>query len=321
MANKQDPKRDPPPAYSTVVPAPVNNPGTISTIPDGPLYLPPLVKGQQVQNGPYTVTITDSMVALRDRQNQEIYRAWLQSQRRRNLPIDPDEPYIEEFKNSTVRRIFVQRVFGLLFLQFLFTTLYIAFFMFHQPANIFIKTHWYLWVIAMVGFIFSYCSISLSQCGRRQSGLGIICLSLLTLTESHLSAYISVHYQVEAVLIAMGSTTIVAMFIAFVATCCKFDFTKHTGLLSILSFLTLITMILLIITSMFTPVPMMMTLFGALGALIFSLYLYFDIQTIMGGRTIQINPDEIIFATTQIYVDLIGLYRYLLIFVGASDRA
>lgn len=49
-------------------------------------------------------------------------------------------------------------------------------------------------------------------------------------------------------------------------------------------------------------------------------YLYFDVQTIMGGRKIQLSPDEVIFATTQLYVDIIGLYRYLLLVIGGSTR-
>lgn len=50
-------------------------------------------------------------------------------------------------------------------------------------------------------------------------------------------------------------------------------------------------------------------------------YLYFDIQTIMGGRKIELGPDEVIFATTQLYVDIMGLYRYLLILIGVGTQS
>lgn len=45
-------------------------------------------------------------------------------------------------------------------------------------------------------------------------------------------------------------------------------------------------------------------------------YLYFDVQTIMGGRRIELNPDEVVFATVQIYVDIVLLYQYVLMFMG-----
>ncbi|CAG5075996.1 Similar to Tmbim1: Protein lifeguard 3 (Mus musculus) [Cotesia congregata] len=268
----------------------------------GPPLLPHLVRGQNIQSGPYTITVTNSMVIERERQNQEIYRFWLAQQRRNLGGTQTDEDYFAEFKNSKLRRNFITKVFFILFLQFLFTALYISFFMFHPPARDFINRYWYLWVIAMTVFLCSYCSISITDCGRRQSGWGITLLLLLTLAESHLAAYISIRFNVELVLIT-------------------FDFTMWTGLLSIVGVVALMSIIIITVTLMYTKISVAITIFGAIGALIFSLYLYFDVQTIMGGRKIQISPDEVIFATTQLYVDIIGLYRYLLLVIGGSTRS
>ena len=85
------------------------------------------------------------MVRQRERQNQEIYQAWLELQQR---AADEDE-YYGEFKQANVRRTFIQKVFFILFIQFLFTTIYISFFMFHEPAKLFIKRNWFLWIVAM----------------------------------------------------------------------------------------------------------------------------------------------------------------------------
>ncbi|XP_011301981.1 protein lifeguard 2-like isoform X2 [Fopius arisanus] len=303
--------RDEPPPYSSLAPQNYGGPEPLGmqSIPvaaGGPPYLPPLVKGQKIQSGPYEVIVDENMVRQREMQNQAIYRAWLEQQRRAAMPEDE---YFAEFQVGKIRRLFIQKVFFILFLQFIFTALYIAFFMFYEPANIFIKMHWYLWVLAI---------ISLTDCGRRQSGWGAICLLLLTLAESHLSAYVSVYFDVEVVLIAVSVTAAVSIFITIAAVCCRFDFTKYSGVLGILAFLGLMTLLLLMVTLMFTNIPAVITIFGCVGALIFSLYLYFDIQTIMGGRRIQISPDEVLFATTQLYVDIIGLYRYLLLVVGGS---
>lgn len=67
------------------------------------------------------------MVAQRERQNQELYRAWLHEQRRREME---DEDYIGDFKDSVVRRNFIRKVFCILGMQLLFTTAVVAFFMF-----------------------------------------------------------------------------------------------------------------------------------------------------------------------------------------------
>ena len=36
----------------------------------------------------------------------------------------------------------------------------------------------------------------------------------------------------------------------------------------------------------------------------------------MGGRRIELSPDEVVFATAQIYVDIVLLYQYVLLFMG-----
>ncbi|EZA54620.1 Fas apoptotic inhibitory molecule [Ooceraea biroi] len=233
----------------------------------GPPQLPPLYKGQKLKSGPYTITVTDEMVGQRERENLELYKAWVRDQRRRNmLPQEDADEYIGDFKEAAIRRSFVRKVFCLLTLQLTFTIAVISIFMFVDDAQKFMILHWYLWIVAMVCFIITYCAISCSVHARRTPPFNYICLILLTLAMSYLSAFVSVFYSIEVILIVMGMTAIVTFIIALVAT--------------------------------------------------FSKYLYFDIQTIMGGRRVELGPDEIIFATTQIYVDIILLYQYLLMFMG-----
>ncbi|XP_071565922.1 protein lifeguard 1 isoform X2 [Temnothorax nylanderi] len=237
----------------------------------GPPQLPPLIKGQKLKSGPYTVTVTDEMVAQRERENLELYKAWVREQRRRNmLPQEEADEFIGDFKDVIVRRSFVRKVFCLLTLQLMFTILVISIFMFVDEAQKFMMVHWYLWIVAMVFFIVAYCAIACSVHARQTPPFNYICLFLLTLAMSYLAAFVSVFYSIEVILIVMGMTAAVTTIIALVAT--------------------------------------------------FSRYLYFDVQTIMGGRRIELSPDEVVFATTQIYVDIILLYQYLLMFMGFFHR-
>lgn len=52
------------------------------------------------------------------------------------------------------------------------------------------------------------------------------------------------------------------------------------------------------------------------GALLFSLYLVYDIQMIMGGRQHAASPDEYIFAALSLYLDVVLLFLFLLQLVG-----
>ena len=58
---------------------------------------------------------------------------------------------------------------------------------------------------------------------------------------------------------------------------------------------------------------------GAAGAFVFSLYLIYDTQMMMGGKhKYALDPEEYIFAALNIYLDVINLFMYILMIVGGS---
>lgn len=58
---------------------------------------------------------------------------------------------------------------------------------------------------------------------------------------------------------------------------------------------------------------------GAAGAFVFSLYLIYDTQLMMGGKhKYALDPEEYIFAALNIYLDVINLFMYILMIVGGS---
>jgi protein lifeguard len=48
------------------------------------------------------------------------------------------------------------------------------------------------------------------------------------------------------------------------------------------------------------------------GAAVFSMYLIYDLQMIMGDRKLNISPEEYIFAALNLYVDIIRIFMELL---------
>ena len=65
----------------------------------------------------------------------------------------------------------------------------------------------------------------------------------------------------------------------------------------------------------------MMIGIGIGGALIFSCYLVYDTQLMMGGKhAYSLSPEEYIFAALNIYLDIVNLFIYiLLIFTGGRN--
>ena len=59
--------------------------------------------------------------------------------------------------------------------------------------------------------------------------------------------------------------------------------------------------------------------FGAAGALVFSLYLVYDTQLMLGGKhKYALSPEEYIFAALNLYIDVVQLFMYILMIVGGS---
>ena len=59
--------------------------------------------------------------------------------------------------------------------------------------------------------------------------------------------------------------------------------------------------------------------YGVAGALIFSLYIIYDTQLMMGGKhKYALDPEEYVFASLNIYLDVINLFLYILMIVGGS---
>lgn len=60
-------------------------------------------------------------------------------------------------------------------------------------------------------------------------------------------------------------------------------------------------------------------MYASIGALVFSLYLVYDTQLMMGGKhKYSISPEEYIFAALNLYLDIINIFLYILTIIGAA---
>lgn len=63
----------------------------------------------------------------------------------------------------------------------------------------------------------------------------------------------------------------------------------------------------------------MQIIYASLGALVFSAYLVFDTQLMLGGKhKYSISPEEYIFAALNLYLDIVNIFIYVLALVGGS---
>lgn len=94
----------------------------------------------------------------------------------------------------------------------------------------------------------------------------------------------------------------------------KIDVTRW-GTMLLVAF---IAFIVLLIIGMIWRTRILYLIIAGIACLLFSAYLLYDIQLVMGGRYYSISPDEYVFAALNIYLDIINLFLWILTLIGLA---
>lgn len=224
------------------------------------------------------------------------------------------------FAEQQVRSRFVGKVLSIVFLQLLCTVGMSVLFYYVQPLKLYVRQNawpFYLsWALSFGMLIAMSCSETL----RRKYPTNVLFLGAFTAVFSFQIAAVTSYFNTQAVMIAFIATTAVVLGCAFIAFFTKLDMTKYGGWLAIagLSFM-VVAMI-----AAFWPWggARNWTIIGIsfAGCFLFALYLIYDLQLIMGGKTVALGPDEYVFASLSIYLDVINIFLMILQLVAAFQR-
>ncbi len=128
-----------------------------------------------------------------------------------------------------VRRNFIRKVYGILFVQLLVTMGLITPFIFHEGLRQFVLANrWLMWAAFGVTFV---CLIAMSCCEsvRRNTPTNYIFLGVFTLCEGFMMGTISAAYQRNEVMLAVGICAGVSLALTLFAFQTKYDFTTCGG--------------------------------------------------------------------------------------------
>lgn len=208
------------------------------------------------------------------------------------------------------------KVYSILMCQLLITLSFVALATLHYPTRIYVKSHPGLSLIAIVVTFGTLIALACCEDARRKTPTNYILLFVFTLAESFLLAVTVSRYYPSQVLIALGLTTLICFALTIFALQTKIDFTVMGGFLMIAA----IVLLVVSIVAIFFPSKLMTLIIASAGALIFSLYLLYDTQLMVGGdHKYSISPEEYVFAALNIYVDIINIFMYILAIIGASS--
>jgi len=222
---------------------------------------------------------------------------------------------LQSFGENAVRLGFMRKVYGILMFQLILTGAIIGFFMGVKQLRDYTKENVWICLTAAGMTIILMLIMVCFESARRKSPLNFIFLAIFTAFEGVMLGATCVYYDASAVLISVGICAAVTLALTIFAMQTTIDFTAWRGALFALLMILLVAGIMLMILPANRYV---MIGYGAAGALIFSLYIIYDTQMMMGGEhKYSISPEEYIFASLTLYLDIINLFLYILRIVSA----
>ena len=217
--------------------------------------------------------------------------------------LDPEDPGAKgfEFSDESIRKAFIKKVYSILSVQLSITLGFITLFVFHHPTNLWVRQHYWLFWVAFGLMFATMIAMACCESVRRTSPLNFIFLSIFTIAESFLLGCMSVIFDPDIVMMAVGITAAVCLGLTIFAFQTKWDFTVMGGkfeyelsrscchiLIEInfsgVLFVAVIILMLFGLIAMFFPGKTISLVYASFGALIFCIYLIFDTQLMMGKK-------------------------------------
>ena len=132
-------------------------------------------------------------------------------------------------------------------------------------------------------------------------------------------ATITAFYDIESIMIAFGITIFLCVGLTIFAWQTRIDFTMCTGLMFCLVLVLFLTGMACWIWGLIAGwSKVIMVVYGGIGALVFSFFLMYDVQVVLGGRKHELSPEEYVFGAVQIYLDVVQIFLLILAVVGGS---
>uniref|UniRef100_A0A1B6D3N7 Uncharacterized protein n=1 Tax=Clastoptera arizonana TaxID=38151 RepID=A0A1B6D3N7_9HEMI len=220
-----------------------------------------------------------------------------------------------QFTDKTIRLGFIRKVYSILMCQLAVSLAFVALFVFSEGTRLYVRRNPAMWWLALIVMFVTL--ISMACCGdvRRKAPMNFIFLGLFTFAQSFLLGCAASIYDRDTVLLAVGICTIVTLGLTIFAFQTKIDFTMMGGIL----FVAVLILFVFGILTMFFNGPLIKLIYGCVGALIFSVYIIYDTQLMMGGdHKYSISPEEYVFAALNLYMDIVNLFMYILAILGSS---
>lgn len=235
---------------------------------------------------------------------------------------DPNEPLsgvrLTKQLSAEIRIAFVRKVYGILSVQLLTTCAISTPIALAGP--VWCKAHAPLLIVALMIMLLLHALMCCFRREMRKYPRNWFYLMLFTACKGVILGFISAQYTVESVCIAVGVTSSIFAAMTLWAWTTKTDFTGYGPYLAAgRHALFAIGFTLLILHFCGIQVPWLTLVFNIFGVILFTMYIVFDTQRILGewgGHQYQFSVDDYVFAAMALYVDITRLFVFVLRLLG-----
>ncbi|EPQ11728.1 protein lifeguard 4 isoform X1 [Myotis lucifugus] len=208
-----------------------------------------------------------------------------------------------------IRMAFLRKVYTILSLQVLLTTVTSAFFLYFESIRTFIHESPALILVFAIGSLGTIFALILN---RHKHPLNLYLLFGFTLLEALSVACVVTFYDVYIILQAFVLTTAVFLGLTMYTLQSKKDFSKFgAGLFAVLWILCLSGILRLFFYSETVELVV-----AAVGALLFCGFIIYDTHSLMH----RLSPEEYVLAAINLYLDIINLFLHLLRLLEAAKK-
>ncbi|XP_045869270.1 protein lifeguard 4 [Meles meles] len=208
-----------------------------------------------------------------------------------------------------IRMAFLRKVYSILSLQVLITTVTAAFFLYFESIRTVVHESPALILVFALG---SLSLILVLTVNRHKHPLNLYLLFGFTLFEALTVAFVVTFYDVYIVLQAFILTTAVFLGLTMYTLQSKRDFSQFgAGLFTVLWILCLSGILKLFFYS-----QTMELVLAAMGALLFCGFIIYDTHSLMH----RLSPEEYVLAAISLYLDVINLFMHVLRFLEAINK-
>lgn len=234
-------------------------------------------------------------------------------------PYNNDDPYPSIFTKQTpdeVRMGFIRKVYSIVTFQLVLTVVFSLIVYNNKQVKDFLVHQIWIFITALVLNIITVYALFCCKSNARTVPRNYILLTIFTLTEALFVSAITAMADPGIVLLALVLTA--AMFIGLTsyALITKTDFTMCGGFLFVLCCITLTATIF----NIFMGSRILETVIAGVSLALYSLYLIYDTQLIVGGKEQELQIDDYILGSIMIYIDIIQIFIRILQILQAINN-